>query len=602
MAAAPPTTGAVASGAATIPPPGEPRPRSSGLLGGFSQDLVDQGLLPERKAVSIALKARERGETFWRVLISESSITNIDEICGHAAAFIGTSLIETRPELLTQLVNVPWLSLKMSFERGVLLLKSDDPEIVRYAALDPWDIMCRDWIARNAGKPALPVVVLPSVFLECLGRLQREGLQAEERKAYSLSTETNWDATERLIQAGDLSGVPALLDSLLQHAIDNSASDLHMEPGEGRTVVRIRIDGILQELCTLPSTLHGAVVSRIKILSNMDVAERRRPQDGRITALIRKQPIDIRVSSFPTVLGEKIAMRLLDEDALRPSPEKLGLKENNLRLILDKISAPHGLIFVSGPTGAGKTTTLYSCLTALDRAHRNIVTIEDPVEYRLKGVHQMQVNDKIGLSFASGLRAILRQDPDVIMVGECRDAETAELAVQAALTGHVVFSTIHAGDAPGVISRLLDMDIEPFLVASALSVAISQRLIRKACRYCAVSISAVEMRQILASEGISPEKLERLGIVLEDRSTARHPTGCKRCRHTGYTGRMPVFEILDIDEKTRELIMSPNFSKDALRLHARQNGMTTMLENGIELVEDGQTTISEIVRVFGDGQ
>jgi type II secretory ATPase GspE/PulE/Tfp pilus assembly ATPase PilB-like protein len=317
--------------------------------------------------------------------------------------------------------------------------------------------------------------------------------------------------------------------------------------------------------------------------------------------MIRKSPIDVRVSTLPTVLGEKIVMRLLDDEALRPSPELLGLRDQNLRLVLDKITAPHGLILISGPTGSGKTTTLYSFLSAADRARRNVVTIEDPVEYRLKGVHQMQVNEKIGLTFSSGLRTVLRQDPDVIMVGECRDVETSRMAVQAALTGHVVFSTIHANDAVSVITRLLDMKIEPFLVASALTLSISQRLVRVSCKHCSVMMEGREILRLLRAEGVSAEKMARLGIVVDEKLPCSQPTGCSHCRHTGYTGRQAVFEMLEIDTALRKLIVSEQFEVDNLRNAARESGMEPMVANGLQLVEEGRTTYSELIRVFGDG-
>jgi type II secretory ATPase GspE/PulE/Tfp pilus assembly ATPase PilB-like protein len=333
----------------------------------------------------------------------------------------------------------------------------------------------------------------------------------------------------------------------------------------------------------------------------MDVAERRRPQDGRIRVMIRRSPLDIRVSTLPTVLGEKVVMRLLDDSAVRPSPEQLGLRDRHLRLILDKITAPHGLILISGPTGSGKTTTLYSCLSAADRERRNVVTIEDPVEYRLKGVHQMQVNEKIGLTFASGLRTILRQDPDVVMVGECRDAETARMAVQASLTGHVVFSTIHANDCVGVVSRLLDMQIDPFLVASALTLSISQRLVRIACKHCSVMVEGREVLRQLRADGVSDEKMERLGIVIDERMPLSHPTGCANCRHTGYSGRQAVFEMLEINPAIRKLIISENHDVDELRRLAQESGMTSMAENGVQMVMEGRTTYAELFRVFGEG-
>jgi type II secretory ATPase GspE/PulE/Tfp pilus assembly ATPase PilB-like protein len=366
-------------------------------------------------------------------------------------------------------------------------------------------------------------------------------------------------------------------------------------------LVRARLDGILHEQSRMPLALHPAVVSRIKVMGGMDVAERRRPQDGRIRVMIRRSPLDIRVSTLPTVLGEKVVMRLLDDSAVRPSPEQLGLRERHLRLIIDKITAPHGLILISGPTGSGKTTTLYSCLSAADREQRNVVTIEDPVEYRLKGVHQMQVNEKIGLTFASGLRTILRQDPDVVMVGECRDAETARMAVQAALTGHVVFSTIHANDCVGVVSRLLDMQIDPFLVASSLSLSISQRLVRVSCKHCSVVVEGSEVLRQLRAEGISDEKMARLGLDIDERMLLNQPAGCSNCRHTGYSGRQAVFEMLETTPDMRKLIVSGQHDIDRLREIAHESGMTTMARNGLALVEEGRTTYAELFRVFGEG-
>jgi type II secretory ATPase GspE/PulE/Tfp pilus assembly ATPase PilB-like protein len=392
-----------------------------------------------------------------------------------------------------------------------------------------------------------------------------------------------------------------MVDYILQRCHGQGASDVHLEPTEEGMVVRARLDGILHEQSRMPLALHSAVVSRIKVLGGMDVAERRRPQDGRIRVMIRRSPLDIRVSTLPTVLGEKVVMRLLDDSAVRPSPEQLGLRDRHLRLIIDKITAPHGLILISGPTGSGKTTTLYSCLSAADRERRNVVTIEDPVEYRLKGVHQMQVNEKIGLTFASGLRTILRQDPDVVMVGECRDAETSRMAVQASLTGHVVFSTIHANDCVGVVSRLLDMQIDPFLVASALSLSISQRLVRVACKHCSVMVEGRELLRQLRAEGVSDEKISRMGLHIDERMPLSQPTGCANCRHTGYSGRQAVFEMLEITHDIRKLIISGNHDVDELRRLARESGMTTMAENGIQMVEDGRTTYAELFRVFGEG-
>ena len=413
--------------------------------------------------------------------------------------------------------------------------------------------------------------------------------------------DVSWQQETKLLSEPRAADVPLVVDYILQNCQGQGASDIHLEPTEEGMLVRARLDGILHEQSRMPLELHSAVVSRIKVMAGMDVAERRRPQDGRIRVMIRKSPLDVRVSTLPTVLGEKVVMRLLDDDAVRPSPEQLGMRDRNLRLILDKITAPHGLIMISGPTGSGKTTTLYTCLSAADRVHRNVITIEDPVEYRLKGVHQMQVNEKIGLNFASGLRTILRQDPDVIMVGECRDEETARMAVQAALTGHVVFSTIHANDCISVVTRLLDMKIDPFLVASALTLSMSQRLVRVSCKHCSVMVEGREVLRLLRAEGVSQEKMQRLGLDIDERCPACIRPAVRQCRHTGYPGRQAVFEMLEINAEIRKLIISDNYEVDALRMLARESGMVPMIGHGLQLVEEGRTTYSELIRVFGDG-
>ena len=343
--------------------------------------------------------------------------------------------------------------------------------------------------------------------------------------------------------------------------------------------------------------MHPEIVSRVKILSGMDVAEKRRPQDGRIGTLIRENAIDVRVSSYPTIYGEKIVMRLLDKNALRPSPEHLGMISRDLRLLYDKLDAPFGLVMISGPTGSGKTTTLYSCLSYIDKKTKNVLTVEDPVEYRLKGVHQMQVNEKIGLTFASGLRTILRQDPDVIMVGECRDGETAGMAIQAALTGHIVFSTIHTNDAVGVIPRLIDMGVEPFLVANSVSLCIAQRLVRRICRHCQAPEEGQSVLERLHNDAISDERLAALGIVVDPDLTYVTGRGCVHCRNTGYQGRQAVFEIFEIDQDARAEIVSPTFDANVMRRRARERGMTTLIGHGMMLIDEGMTTHSEVVRV-----
>jgi type II secretory ATPase GspE/PulE/Tfp pilus assembly ATPase PilB-like protein len=563
--------------------------------------LVNRGLLTQRDAISASLRARDQGATFLTAIAQINSLAGDNELYKGIAEEGGLSYIGSDRELVQLLGEAEWLTFKEADQRGCLLLQPDSDGTPRYAAIDPFDVITRDWMSDRVGRLASPVVVLPAAFQTVLASLKTRIEPPKAGDESLVPIDVSWQQETKILSEPSAADVPLMVDYILQRCHGQGASDVHLEPTEEGMVVRARLDGILHEQSRMPLALHSAVVSRIKVLGGMDVAERRRPQDGRIRVMIRRSPLDIRVSTLPTVLGEKVVMRLLDDSAVRPSPEQLGLRDRHLRLIIDKITAPHGLILISGPTGSGKTTTLYSCLSAADRERRNVVTIEDPVEYRLKGVHQMQVNEKIGLTFASGLRTILRQDPDVVMVGECRDAETSRMAVQASLTGHVVFSTIHANDCVGVVSRLLDMQIDPFLVASALSLSISQRLVRVACKHCSVMVEGRELLRQLRAEGVSDEKISRMGLHIDERMPLSQPTGCANCRHTGYSGRQAVFEMLEITHDIRKLIISGNHDVDELRRLARESGMTTMAENGIQMVEDGRTTYAELFRVFGEG-
>ena len=575
-----------------------PGRRHASFLGGMTADLVAARLLTERRAVALAFHARETGETFMRVIARELPAPELEAIYEFMARACGQPLLRRKAELIQLVEDVAWLPTAVAEQRGILMLHPTVPGEAPYAAMDPQDLLTRDWVAARTGKRPVAIPVLPDVLAETIGRLRmRDELNAADKPLIPI--DISWEQAERIRERLEACEVPVIVDYIVHRAHEQDASDIHIEPGEDGTVVRTRIDGILHEECRVPLAMHAAITSRIKVLAGMDVAERRRPQDGRITAQIRRLPLDMRVSTSPTVSGEKVVMRLLDEKALRPTPERLGLRDDNLRLLLDTISAPHGLVMLSGPTGSGKTTTLYSCLSALDRQRRNILTIEDPVEYRLKGVHQMQVNERIGLTFASGLRNILRQDPDVIMVGECRDVETAKMAIQASLTGHVVFSTIHANDAVGVISRLLDMRIDPYLVASALTLPIAQRLVRSVCRKCKSMVDGTEMLGMLHADGVSDEKLARLGIRIEPDEQCLHAPGCQHCRHTGYAGRQAVYEMFELTEPMRELIASPGFNADDLRHLVRDTGVPMIVENALAMVADGTTTCAELVRVFG---
>ena len=594
--------GAVALPAATIqdvelqPGPAGVRPA---WLKGIALKLVDSNLIDMNKAESLRRYARDTGHTFFRALVDDDTIRFKDEILKLVVRELELSTIDNEMALRAEVIEVEWLHYPLAETRGVLLLEPRAESVARAAVIDPFDITIDDWITRCTGQPVEKVLVAPAVLHGAINRLKVREAE-DDKEEFGVAIDITTDQERQIRSQLDKADAPQVVNYFLHRGFVQTASDVHIEPTEDSMLARNRVDGILHVDATLPLALHQEVVSRIKIMSGMDVAEKRRPQDGRIGALIRGAPIDVRVSSYPTVYGEKIVMRLLDKSALRPSPEGLGLRANDLKLLKEKIGAPYGLIMISGPTGSGKTTTLYSCLGSIDKIGNNVLTIEDPVEYRLRGVHQLQVNEKIGLTFASGLRTILRQDPDVIMIGECRDKETANMAIQASLTGHIVFSTIHTNDAVGVVTRLLDMEIDPFLVANAVSLAVAQRLVRRVCRHCKTSVSGAEVLKEMRGEGVSEERLVELGVNIDPDFLYVHGAGCVHCRNTGYQGRQAVFEMFEMTREARAMIMSSNFNADELRAMAMKNGMTTVMSHGLHLVDEGESTHSEVLRVLGE--
>jgi len=387
---------------------------------------------------------------------------------------------------------------------------------------------------------------------------------------------------ESLAEVAEEPPVIKLVNLLIMEAIKGKVSDIHVEPEQDMLRVRYRIDGVLHEAHTLPHKLQNAVISRIKILSEMDIAESRRPQDGKIHLKLENKELDIRVSTFPTVHGENVVMRLLDKSSVLLGLKDLGLTHENLARFEKLIHSPHGIILVTGPTGSGKTTTLYAALTSISSSEKNIITIEDPVEYQLPLIRQTQVNTKADITFANGLRSILRQDPDVIMVGEIRDKETAEVAIQASLTGHLVFSTLHTNDAPSALTRLIDMGIEPFLISSSVIGILAQRLVRTICDKCKKPITA------------SGESLKEFGV--EGKVDLFTASGCPHCKNTGFRGRASISELLVITEDIRKMV-SEKISADQIRKKAVQSGMKTLREDGFEKAKTGLTTLDEVLRV-----
>ncbi|PHV10167.1 type II secretion system ATPase GspE [Chitinimonas sp. BJB300] len=389
-------------------------------------------------------------------------------------------------------------------------------------------------------------------------------------------------AIEDLLEAEDDAPIIKLINALLTEALREGASDIHIEPFETRSVVRFRIDGKLSDVIEPKRQLHSAIVSRVKVMANLDISEKRLPQDGRITLRIAGRPVDVRVSTLPTGHGERAVLRLLDKSAGRLDLQKLGMEGRTLSVMHKLIAEPHGIVLVTGPTGSGKTTTLYAALAAMDASTTNIMTVEDPIEYDLDGVGQTQVNARIEMSFARALRAILRQDPDVIMIGEIRDLETAQIAVQASLTGHLVLATIHTNDAPGAVTRMVDMGIEPFLLASSLIGVLAQRLYRQLCPACKVAYT--------------PDDAEMKALGLSEARPLYRAVGCEQCNQLGYKGRAGVYELLTVDDEVRRLIHD-GASEARIRDYASTRGMSSLRSDGIEQVLGGKTTLEEVVRV-----
>jgi len=386
---------------------------------------------------------------------------------------------------------------------------------------------------------------------------------------------------EDLLESDDDAPIIRLINALLSEAIKENASDIHIEPFESRLVVRFRIDGVLREVLQPRRELAPLLISRIKVMAKLDIAEKRLPQDGRISLRIAGRAVDVRVSTIPCGHGERVVLRLLDKQAGRLNLQHLGMLPNTLNNVQQHLQKPHGIILVTGPTGSGKTTSLYAMLNALNNQKRNIMTVEDPIEYYLDGIGQTQVNTKVDMSFAKGLRAILRQDPDVVMIGEIRDLETAQIAVQASLTGHLVLSTLHTNTAIGAVSRLRDMGIEPFLLASSLIAVIAQRLVRILCPKCKQAYPASEMEQ------------QALGI--EDARTLYAPQGCDACNHIGYKGRKGIYEFISIDQTLRTMIHD-GAGQQNLETHAHQYTLSIQ-QDGMQQVLKGETSFEEVLRV-----
>ncbi len=464
---------------------------------------------------------------------------------------------------------------------------------ISIATEDPFDRSIIDFLEKKTDKKIILSLADKEQIIKMIDLSFSQGLSPEVRdalKEYSPDLHKEIDNSNIQLQQAPIAKI---VSTILEFSVKGRASDIHIEPEETRTKVRYRIDGILQEKLSLPRTIHDALISRIKILAEMKIDEKRIPQDGRFTYKSTKDEVDLRVSTLPTVFGEKVVMRLLKKTGGIPSLTDLGFGGPQLKELEEAIARPYGIILITGPTGSGKTTTLYSILSRLNKPTVNIVTLEDPVEYQIAGINQVQINAQAGLTFATGLRAFLRQDPNIILVGEVRDKETTQLAIQAALTGHLVFSTLHTNDAATAIPRLIDLGAESFLIASVLTAIIGQRISRKICPYCKVSYQAppeisANIKSVLGP--LFPRKFESTPVLLSKGK------GCQECGKSGYLGRIAIFEILKVTTAINQHIIHQD-PAEVIEKTAKKEGFVKMIEDGFLKVLDGVTTMEEVLRV-----
>jgi type IV pilus assembly protein PilB len=476
-------------------------------------------------------------------------------------------------------------------QRLVLPLRFEENKLV-VAVTDPNNVFLLDEIKRKLKREIKTVVTTAADITRIVEQMTTNTTDVKvdeiikdmsEDDVQVVKESANEDVTD-LAKMGNESPIIRFVNYLIHDAIKQGASDIHIEPKEKALKIRYRIDGVLFEAMNPPHTMHAAIISRLKIMANLDIAERRLPQDGRIRAVVHQRKIDLRMSTLPTANGEKCVLRILDNRSISVGLDDLGFNADELTIWKNQIDQPHGIILVTGPTGSGKTTTLYASLRQMDAQKLNISTVEDPVEYHLGSVNQTQVHAKIGMTFSAALRALLRQDPDVVMLGEIRDKETAEIAVQASLTGHLVLSTLHTNDAPSSITRLINIGVEPYLISAAVNAVLAQRLVRKVCPHCKEEYTpSPEMKEFLTLQGFSSEKVIR-------------GKGCDRCRKTGYAGRLGIYELMVMDDSLRDLVTG-NPDVTHLRKLCRERGLVTLRTDGFRKVMSGLTTVDEVLRV-----
>ncbi len=555
-------------------------------------------LSPEKLEEALALQRGEQaGTRLGEILVRIKAVTEEDVLRALALQLDLPFLTHIDP---TSISDELAAKVPIHFAKTARVLPlAQEGEAVRVAVADPLDTSAQDSISMLLSAPVSPEVAAPQTVLDAINAVYDRAADEHDKLMEDLETEDlesvahELEEPTDLLDADDEAPIIRLVNSLMFRAVKERASDIHINPEEKDISVRYRIDGVLREVIRPPKRFQASIASRIKIMGGLNIAEKRLPQDGRIRIKIAGKDVDIRLSTVPTAHGERIVMRLLDKSSVVLDLESLGFEDWQLKIMDGLITRSHGIVLVTGPTGSGKTTTLYAGLAKINSSDLNILTIEDPVEIPLKGIGQVQVNPKIDLTFANGLRSFLRQDPDIIMVGEIRDLETAEIAIQASLTGHLVLSTVHTNDAAGAITRLVDMGVQPFLVASSLVGVLAQRLVRVLCTACkeAYVPTAEERQQAGLTEAIlkkagSPKHLYRA-------------VGCPACQGTGYQGRTGIYELMLVDDDVRPLILK-SVDATTIKRAAVERGMITLLEHGAYKVARGVTTAAEVLSVTAE--
>jgi general secretion pathway protein E len=555
--------------------------------------MLAQGAIDREKLEEALAAQAERGGRLGEVLISLKACSE-----DHVLTALSLQLdLPYQPRLGADEISqelIGKVPINFAKQARLMPLRMEGMGVV-VAMADPLDTGAVDSLRLLLGAPVSPLLVPTQSILDCINSVyDRAANEAEQLvddlEAGDLDTVAHeLEEPQDLLDSSDEAPIIRLVNSLLFRASKERASDIHIEPQEKDICVRFRVDGVLQEVIRPPKRFQNSIISRVKIMGGLNIAEKRLPQDGRIRIKLAGRDIDIRLSTTPTVYGERVVMRLLDKSAVLLDLAEIGMDKAQLGIIESLIHRSHGIILVTGPTGSGKTTTLYAALSKINRPDLNIMTIEDPVEYQLKGISQTPVNAKIELTFANGLRSFLRQDPDVIMVGEIRDLETAEIAIQASLTGHLVFSTVHTNDAAGAVTRLVDMGVEPFLVASSLMGVLAQRLVRVLCKDCrkAYLPTAEELKEV----GLTTAKVREAtgGMIYK-------PVGCASCNQTGYRGRNGIYEMMLVDDDVRQLILK-NVDSGTIKKTAVAKGMLTLMDDGASKVLMGVTSIAEVLSV-----